>query len=68
MSQVYNVSTDFVSLTDDYGKINFYLIPFIKQSNVIENVLKMFQEINTYTEAIRVAILPKYEYRSKSQK
>lgn len=54
MSQVYNGSTDFVSLTDDYGKINFYLLPFIKPSNV----RRFFEdeEINTYTEAIRVAI------------
>ena len=54
MSQVYNGSTDFVLLTDDYGKINFYLLPFIKPSNV----RRFFEdeEINTYTEAISVAI------------
>lgn len=54
MSQVYNGKNDLVELKDKYGKVNFYMLPFVKPSNVrrfFEN-----EEINTYTDAVHVAI------------
>lgn len=54
MSQVYNGKNDLVELKDKYGKVNFYMLPFVKPSNVrrfFEDV-----EINTYTDAVRVAV------------
>lgn len=54
MSQVYNGKNDLLELKDKYGKVNFYMLPFVKPSNVrrfFEDV-----EINTYTDAVRVAV------------
>lgn len=54
MSQVYNGEKDLVVLEDEYGKVNFYMLPFVKPSNVrrfFEN-----EEISTYTDAIRAAV------------
>lgn len=53
MSQVYNGKNDLVELKDKYGKVNFYMLPFVKPSNV----RRFFEdeEINTYTDAVRVA-------------
>lgn len=54
MSQVYNGKNDLVELKDKYGKVNFYMLPFVKPSNV----RRFFEdeEINTYTNAVRVAV------------
>lgn len=54
MSQVYNGKNDLVELKDKYGKVNFYMLPFVKPSNV----RRFFEdeEINTYTDAFRVAV------------
>lgn len=54
MSQVYNGKNDLVVLKDKYGKVNFYMLPFVKPSNV----RRFFEdeEINTYTDAVRVAV------------
>ena len=54
MSQVYNGKNDLVELKDKYGKVNFYMLPFVKPSNV----RRFFEdeEINTYTDAVRVAV------------
>lgn len=54
MSQVYNGKDDLVELKDKYGKVNFYMLPFVKPSNV----RRFFEdeEINTYTDAVRVAV------------
>jgi exonuclease SbcD len=54
MSQVYNGKNDLVELNDKYGKVNFYMLPFVKPSNV----RRFFEdeEINTYTDAVRVAV------------
>lgn len=54
MSQVYNGKNDLVELKDKYGKVNFYMLPFVKPSNV----RRFFEdeEINTYTDAVHVAI------------
>lgn len=54
MSQVYNGKNDLVELKDKYGNVNFYMLPFVKPSNV----RRFFEdeEINTYTDAVRVAV------------
>lgn len=54
MSQVYNGKNDLVELKDKYGKVNFYMLPFVKPSNV----RRFFEdeEINTYTDAVHVAV------------
>lgn len=54
MSQVYNGKNDLVELKDKYGKVNFYMLPLVKPSNV----RRFFEdeEINTYTDAVRVAV------------
>lgn len=54
MSQVYNGNVEPVKIKDENGVVNFYMLPFIKPSNVrsfYEN-----EEINSYTDAIRVAV------------
>ncbi len=54
MSPVYTGKVEPVVLTDDFGEINFYMLPFVKPSNV-----RRFypdNEIDTYTEALRVSV------------
>lgn len=54
MSQVYNGNVEPVKIKDENGVVNFYMLPFIKPANVrsfYEN-----EEINSYTDAIRVAV------------
>lgn len=54
MSPVYNGKVEPVTLKDDYGDVNVYMLTFVKPSNV-----KRFfpdEEINNYTDAIDVAI------------
>ena len=54
MSPVYSGKVEPVTLKDDYGDVNVYMLPFVKPSNV-----KRFfpdEEINNYTDAIDVAI------------
>ncbi len=53
ISPVYNGEVYHVTLDDKFGKINIYMLPFIKPSNVkryYEN------EINSYTDAIKTVI------------
>lgn len=54
LSPVYNGKVEPFTLTDDYGKVNIYMLPFIKPVNV-----KRFfpdSEIESYTDAIKVAV------------
>ena len=54
MSPVYNGTVAPVTLEDAYGKINFYLLPFIKPAHV-----RRFypgREIDSYTDAVGTAI------------
>ncbi|MGN1104569.1 MAG: exonuclease SbcCD subunit D [Candidatus Coproplasma sp.] len=54
MSPVYNGVTAPVTLRDEFGEIDVYMLPFIKPANV-----RRFYpdaEINSYTDAIKVAI------------
>lgn len=54
ISPVYNGEIKPITLTDEYGKINFYMLPFLKPANV-----KPFfpdEEINSYTQAIQITL------------
>lgn len=54
MSPVYNGKVEPISLEDGYGKVNFYMLPFIKPVHV----RRFFEEenIESYTDAVRIAI------------
>jgi exonuclease SbcD len=54
MSPVYNGSVSPIILNDQFGKINVYMLPFVKPSHI-----KRFfpdQDIDSYTSAIQTAI------------
>lgn len=54
LSPVYNGKIQPVVFEDEYGKVNFYLLPFIKPANV----RRFFpdEKIENYTDAVKVAI------------
>lgn len=54
MSPVYNGNVEAISLEDEFGKVNFYMLPFVKPANV----RRFFEDaqIESYTDAIRVAV------------
>ncbi len=54
ISPVYNGSVTPFTLTDEYGKVNIYMLPFLKPVNV----RRFFPEaeIVSYTDAVKVAV------------
>lgn len=54
LSPVYNGKVEPFTLTDEYGKVNIYMLPFIKPVNVKRFFLD--SEIENYTDAIKVAV------------
>lgn len=54
ISPVYNGSVTSIVSEDEYGKVNIYMLPFIKPVNV----KKFFpeEEITSYTDAVRIAV------------
>ncbi len=54
MSPVYDGEINAVTLEDDYGKINIWMLPFVKPVHVRR--FNEDAEINTYTDALRVAV------------
>lgn len=54
MSPVYNGKVEPICLEDGYGKVNFYMLPFIKPVHV----RRFFEEenIESYTDAVGIAI------------
>ncbi|MEF2920509.1 MAG: exonuclease SbcCD subunit D [Acutalibacteraceae bacterium] len=54
MSPVYNGTLQPISLSDNYGTVNFYMLPFVKPANVRRYYSE--SQINSYTDAIKVAI------------
>lgn len=54
LSPVYNGKVEPLTLTDEYGRVNIYMLPFIKPVNVRRFFLD--SEIESYTDAIRVAV------------
>ena len=54
MSRVYNGNIEKIELNDQYGNINFYLLPFIKPTYV--RAFFPDAEIHNYNEAIKTAL------------
>lgn len=54
ISPVYNGQIEPISLNDAYGKINFYLLPFIKPATV--RPFFPDEKINSYTEAVQTVL------------
>ena len=54
MAPVYDGNVEPVVLEDPYGKINFYMLPFIKPANV-RSIFKE-ETIENYTDAVKCAI------------
>ncbi len=54
MSPVYDGKVEPIVLTDSFGTVNFYMLPFVKPSNV----RRFFEDadIESYTDAVRVAV------------
>lgn len=54
LSPVYSGGVDPVTLTDDYGEVHFYMLPFVKPGHV----RRYFPEetIESYTDALTVAV------------
>ena len=54
MSPVYNGKVEPISLDDEFGKVNFFMLPFVKPANV----RRFFEDaqIESYTDAVRVAV------------
>lgn len=54
ISNVYNGEPDFRTAEDRYGKVNVYMLPFVKPANV----RRFFpdSEIKSYTDALKIAV------------
>ena len=54
LSPVYNGTVTPITLEDDFGPVNFYLLPFVKPAHVRRFFPE--QEIASYTDAVRTAV------------
>ena len=54
LAPVYDGKVSPITLTDEYGRVNFYLLPFVKPAHVRRCFPE--REITTYTDALAVAI------------
>jgi exonuclease SbcD len=54
ISRCYDGNIEPVTLTDGYGRVNVYLLPFVKPSQV--RVTLKNDELNSYTEALQAAV------------
>lgn len=54
ISPAYNGNVDAKTLKDEYGSVNFYMLPFIKSINV-KQIFKLEENIS-YSEAVKIAI------------
>ncbi len=54
LSPVYDGNITPITLSDEYGNVNFYMLPFVKPSHV-RRFFGQFT-IETYTDAVRVAV------------
>ena len=54
ISPAYNGNVDAKTLNDEYGSVNFYMLPFIKSINV-KQIFKLEENIS-YSEAVKIAI------------
>ena len=54
MSPVYSGHVEPFEMQDEYGRMNIYMLPFIKPANV--RIFENQKEILTYTDALRAAV------------
>ena len=54
LSPVYDGNVKPISLNDDYGEVNFYLLPFIRPADIRRYFPN--ENIENYTDAVKVAI------------
>jgi exonuclease SbcD len=54
LSPVYDGRVEAITLTDTYGEVNVYMLPFVKPAHVRRHYAD--EEIASYTDAVRVAI------------
>ena len=54
VSPVYNGKVEPVSLEDDYGRVNFYMLPFVKPG-IVRHCFET-EEIENHTDAVRAAV------------
>lgn len=54
LSPVYDGQVESISLTDEYGEVRVYLLPFVKPA-VVRHVFEE-EEIGSYQDAVRVAV------------
>ena len=54
MSPVFNGKVDPITLEDEFGDVNFYMLPFVKPAHVRR--YHPDEGIETYTDAVRVAL------------
>ena len=54
ISPVYSGNVEPISLDDEFGRVNFYMLPFVKPANV----RRFFEdsEIESYTDAVRASV------------
>ena len=56
LSPVYNGHVEPISLTDEFGEVNFYMLPFIKSFHVKNIFPDRAEDISSYTDAVRIAV------------
>ena len=56
ISKVYDGKVSALSIDDEYGTVNIYMLPFIKPANVRRLCDNTDEEIVTYTDAVKFAI------------
>ncbi|HAR88144.1 MAG TPA: exonuclease sbcCD subunit D [Ruminococcaceae bacterium] len=54
LSPVYDGNVKSISLNDDYGEVNFYLLPFVRPADIRRYFPD--ENIENYTDAVKVAI------------
>lgn len=54
LSPVYSGEVSPIEMSDDYGRVNVYMLPFVKPSNV--RAFFPEKEISSYTDAVKTAI------------
>lgn len=56
LSPIYSGRIEPVTVKDKFGEVNVYMLPFIKPFHVKNAFPEKADEINTYTDAVRIAV------------
>lgn len=56
LSPIYSGKIEPVTLNDEFGEVNIYMLPFIKPFHVKNAFPDKADEIDTYTDAVRIAV------------